>query len=618
MKLKKLTRIAVITVLVLFIGVAISGISSKAFAAVQMFEQMVSMRDGVKLHTFIYLPDPDLFGDGPYPTIVGRTPYGIGTSLPGNPLPGGILRGWEQITENGYAFVVQDARGRFLSEGMDRSELDEPNDGYDTIEWAAAQTWCNGEIGMAGSSAPGFRSYAAASARPPHLKAIFAQAASVDLFNDTYYQGGAFEHEFWIFWRAFQSGGLSADHIQSVGLTPAEGTALKAQAASITTDMRTHLLDYKASIWWLHLPLSDFPALGPLHGDVWNEFLSHPAPDAFRDSQNWLKSIEIPAIHVTTVYDCWHDSMLKAFNTLQKKVGNQRLYVGPGNHFNVYSPTFWPYDPFFMWFDYWLKGIDTWIMDLPAIYYYYNGTDTWRYLEQWPLPGVKDKKYFLREGGELSTKHPNGKERSTSYVYDPRDPVQTLGGRGLWWELGGAADQRPVEPPYRTDVLVYTTKVLDEDVEIGGNAKVILHASSTAEDTDFTGKLIDVYPDGSTIIVLEGVIRGMLREFYEHEGKPGRGYGGDRHAPQPKPLIPGEPYKFVINLNDVNYLFKAGHQIQVDISSSNFPRRARNTNSGNLFYTFDGDEDIVIVRNTIYHHSNHPSYLVLPEVQKKR
>jgi putative CocE/NonD family hydrolase len=573
----------------------------------QMFETMVPMRDGIRLHTFVYLPDPKVWPH-PYPAIVQRIPYGIGEpgilpglNMPSAPgLPSIILRGWKGVVTKGYASVFQDTRGRFGSEGTDRVYFDDGIDGYDTMEWVAAQPWCNGRVGMAGSSAGGITSYATAAQNPPHLFAIFAQAASANLYNEVVYEGQALEWERLPLWFLGHAHGLSSSHIHKLRLPDQKLQEVMDQGKMIYNDLKSHVLNPVESKWWMHLPLLDYPAISLIQ-PFWNEVLSHPTQDNFRDNHDFKGRIEIPAIHVTTWYDIFFRSTLEAFTTIQKRGGHQKLFIGPGDHYAVYSPNFWPYDPFFLWFDYWLKGIDTGIMDAPPIYYYHMGTEKWRYADEWPPSGVECKTYYFHHNGLLSADVPTSEEFPRSYVYNPHNPVQTVGGRNLQISKG-SLDQRPVEPPYRTDVLLYKSEVLSHNVEIAGNVKVNLHASSTCKDTDFTAKLIDVHPDGSTMLVLDGVTRAIYRESPRH----------------PVPMKPGKTYEFTIDIGDTSHVFKAGHQIQLDISSSNFPRRARNTNSGNLLYTGDSEMDIVIATNTIYHKFDFPSYLVLPVLPQQK
>jgi putative CocE/NonD family hydrolase len=361
------------------------------------------------------------------------------------------------------------------------------------------------------------------------------------------------------------------------------------------------------SVWWTRLPLLDYPGISPLLPS-WNEFLFHPSSqDPYFDPFNVQDKIKVPGLHWGGWYDIYSRGILESFGAIQKNVGNQKLLMTNGVHRTVgtkFPPSGNPYYP---WFDYWLKGIDNGIMDEPPVVYYRMedtstapGTGEWRYADQWPLPDVKKKPYYLHSNGALSPDFPNRKEPSLSYNYDPNAPVPTMGGRNLYIPAG-AMDQRPVEPPNRSDVLVYTSDVLTEDVEIAGKVKVFLHAASNCKDTDFTAKLIDVYPDGRTMLILDSVIRARYRESPEHQ----------------KFMHQGQKYEFVIDLGDTCQVFKAGHRIQVDVSSSNFPIRDRNLNTGHALYIIDTNADAIVATNTIYHDARHPSYVVLPIVHPK-
>lgn len=584
-----------IPVLLLIIGFAINAVSSNALAQPQFLEEMVPMRDGVRLHTFIYLPDPKVWSP-PYPVIVQRMPYGIGKAgiLPGPDIPSAaILRGWKAGIGRGYACVFQDTRGRFASEGVDRVYYDEDLDGYDIIEWAAKQRWCNGKVGMAGSSAAGVTSYAAASQKPPHLKTIFAQVGSANIYNEVVYEGQALEMERLMLWLPGNIPGLSSSHINSLKLSEGQIQEAKNLTQQINNDLKSHMLDSATSKWWMYLPLINYPGFSQLQ-PFWNEIMSHPTQDEFRDKHNFRETIQVPSVHVSTWHDISLESIIKSYKVLQERVGQQKLFIGPGHHYTVYEPNFWPYDPFFSWFDYWLKGINTTIMDGPPIYYYHIGDDKWRYAEQWPPPGVESTNYYFHTDGALNTNRPSGEEASKSYVYDPKNPVQTYGGRNLSIAKG-SLDQRPAKAN-RQDVLVYKTEVLAKDLEIAGKAEIILHGSSNCKDTDFIAKLIDVHPDGKAMLVLDGVIRALYRESPK----------------KPVPMEPNTIYAFTISLGHMSHVFKAEHQIEVNISSSNFPRRARNTNSGNPLYTADSEKDMIEATNTVYHASQYPSYLILP------
>jgi hypothetical protein len=485
---------------------------------------------------------------------------------------------------------------------------DDGLDGYDTIEWAAKQPWSNGKIGMGGSSAMGLTTYMTAGQKPPHLVAIQPSIASANSIKHFTFEGQALQFETTLAWRTSNVyAGLSQSHIDSLGLTPEELAAARADMAIVYSDVMSHLTSPLTSDWWTRLPLFDYPGISPLLPS-WNETFLHPSSqDPYYAPFNVQDKIRVPGLHWGGWYDIYSRGILESFVAIQENVGNQKLLMTNGVHRTVGAKFPPNSNSYYRWFDYWLKGIDTGIMDEPPIVYYRMvdtssapGTGEWKYADQWPLPDVQNKTYYLHSNGKLSHNLPSHKDGSLSYQYDPNAPVPTMGGRNLYIPAG-AMDQQPVEPPYRDDVLVYTSDVLQNDVEVSGNVKVVLHASSNCKDTDFTAKLIDVYPDGRTMLILDSVIRARYRDSLIRE----------------KFMHPGQKYEFVIDLGDSSQVFKAGHRIQVDISSSNFPIRDRNTNTGHALYVIDTAADAVIALNTIYHAAKHPSYVVLPIVTPK-
>jgi uncharacterized protein len=421
----------------------------------QGFQTMVRMRDGTRLNTFVFLPGS---GGPRWPVILHRTPYGIMAGdardktdstrawLPTEeePLRGSILRGWRNIVAHGYAAVYQDTRGRHGSEGEDRVYADDAADGHDTLEWIAGQPWTNHQVGMSGSSAGATTTFAAASTRHPTLRAFFAQAGASSIYDDVVYEGQSIEMERLWLWVARNIPGLSQSHREAVirrfGVTPAE---LKAAAASAAA--RYARLDaarhgdppFIASPDWMRLPLTGYPDFA-LWQPFLDEIITHPAPDAFRAAHNFRRTIEIPGFHVTTWFDIFQTSVVAAFSDIQSRVGNQKLWIGVNEHHFVYHSNFWPRDPYFEWFDYWLKGEPTGIMDGPAVYYspraWVEDRETyvpndWRYAERWPPPEARPQRLYLRGDGSLSADGPGGPPRS--YRYDPRRPLPTLGGRNM-------------------------------------------------------------------------------------------------------------------------------------------------------------------------------------------
>jgi uncharacterized protein len=592
-------------------------------AGARSFQAMVAMRDGTRLNTFVFLPES---GGPRWPVILHRTPYGITASnardktdctkawLPSaeEPFRGSILRGWRNIVGRGYVAVYQDTRGRHGSEGEDRVYADDAADGHDTLEWIAAQPWTNQMVGMSGSSAGATTTFAAASTRHPSLRAFFAQAGASSIYDDVVYEGQSIELERLWLWVARNIPGLSASHRESVMRHSAvSAEALEAAADSAIArfarlDAESHATPpFVGSPDWLWLPLTGYPDFAVCQPFL-NEIITHPAPDAFRARHNFRRTIDIPGFHVTTWCDIFLTSVLAAFNDLQARTGTQKLWIGPNEHSFVYASNFWPRDPYFEWFDYWLKGEETGIMGEPPVFYSpyawiedraaYKPAD-WVHAECWPPRSTRPKRLYLRGDGGIAEDGPGGAPRS--YNYDPRRPIPTLGGRNMLIDAG-PRDQRPVQslPDYG---LIYRRDALRENLTIAGAVRVTLHVQSSCPDTDFVAKLIEVEPDGRAMLLMDGVVRAMYRD----------------PSGEPKPLVPGRAEPVTIDLGQIHHTFRAGHRLEVDVTSSNFPRRARNTNSGNPVLASDSEGDIRVATNTVHHAAATPSFIELPVLKRR-
>ncbi|MGA7265839.1 MAG: CocE/NonD family hydrolase, partial [Stellaceae bacterium] len=432
------------------------------------FQAMVPMRDGTRLNTFVFLPGS---GGPRWPVILHRTPYGITAAdarnkadftkawLPSleEPLRGSILRGWRNIVAHGYAAVYQDTRGRHGSEGEDRVYADDAADGRDTLDWIAGQPWSNQMVGMSGSSAGATTTFAAASTRHPTLRAFFAQAGASSIYDDVVYEGQSIEMERLWLWVARNIPGLSSSHrdavMRRVGVSAAELDAAAASAAARYARLeaaRQADPPFIESPDWMRLPLTGYPDFATWQPFL-DEIITHPAPDAFRAAHNFRRTIEIPGFHVTSWFDIFQTSVLAAFNDIQSRVGNQKLWIGPNEHYFVYHRNFWPRDPYFAWFDYWLKGEPTGIMDEPSVFYSprawiedreaYTPND-WHYAERWPPSEARPQRLYLHGDGSLDADGPGGPPRR--YRYDPRRPIPTAGGRNMLIDAG-PRDQRSVQ-----------------------------------------------------------------------------------------------------------------------------------------------------------------------------
>ena len=510
---------------------------------------MVPMRDGVKLATDVCIPA----GRGPLPALLARTPYDK-DAIP-----------IELIATQGYVAVAQDVRGRFASEGLAMAFLNggwaKRQDGYDTVEWIAAQPWCNGKVGTFGPSALGIAQNLMAGAAPPHLVCQHVAVACSDMYRQAVYQGGVFR-------KALVEGWLGGND------WPAENLEL----------MTSH----------------------PLYDDMWESVAS----------ETKHASVTVPTYQQGGWYDIFCQGAIDSFVGLQTRGGegargNQKLVMGPWTHsmnarrkhgeltYPANSITRGTIADMKRWVDYWLKGVDTGIMQEPAVTYYVMGDvdddnalgNEWRTAPDWPIP-ARETPYYLRSDGRLSTDAPGADEAPETYAYDPEDPAPTIGGANLLLPAG-PMDQRAAEE--RDDVLCFTTDPLTQPVEATGRIWVRLHAASSARDTDFTAKLTDVYPDGRSMLVLDGIIRARHCNSVRTE----------------ELLEPGQVYEFRIDLWSTSIVFNVGHRIRLAISSSNAPRFDPNPNTGE---PFRASNRTLVAQNTIYHDAAHPSALLLPVI----
>lgn len=571
---------------------------------------LVPMRDGVLLATDIYRP-----ADGaPSPTLIARVPYNkellaILTLLMPDPL---------RLAQAGYAVVVQDCRGCYQSEGALTPFLHEARDGVDTIAWAAAQPWSTKAVGMVGGSYLGAAQWLAAAEAPLALRAIAPFITSDRLYAPWTYQGGAFQLGFCLFW-ALGYFALPELHRRLA----ARSTTL----ADLSAAMRA-LSDLDAL--YRRRPLAHVPeieATAPFYLD----WLNHPSDDGYWRAVDvgarWGQ-IGIPTLNIGGWYDPFLAGTLASYQGMRDHGGSPEarqphLIVGPWSH-GVWHGAFPEHDFGLLastdavdlagsqirWFDTWLKGEDHGLRDEPPVKIFVMGVNQWREEEDWPLPDTDYRRLYLRSGGHANTLHgdgaltwePPGDEPCDHYSYNPRDPAPTCGGATLLPGAlaavnAGPRDQRTVEA--REDVLVYTTAALEHDLEVIGPIKLVLYASSSAYDTDFTSKLIDVYPDGRALLLTDGILRARYwRSFRD-----------------PEPLEPGHIYELHIELIATANVFRVGHRIRVEVSSSNFPRFDRNTNTGGRI-ALETEAEYVIAINRVFHTPTHPSYIVLPVIDR--
>jgi len=516
---------------------------------------MVPMRDAVNLQTIISLP-----AGGCCPAVLTR-----GYSA------GGLSSHAGRFNKAGYAFVGQQCRGGGGSDGT--RFFPDDKDGYDTIEWISNQPWSNGKVAMWGGSYWGVTQWRAAVAQPPSLKAIVPGYIDADHWKYGYRSHGAI-------------------HLK---MTTQSNRAIPGSKYSL--DKWKQMLSF--------LPLIDMDKqfLGR-EDKLWNDYVKHSSYDDYwkaigmREGNKYRK-IKIPVYCMAGWQDYYAGAAFESYQTLTKlgRATDVRVRIGDHGHYGAPDIT-----ETIRWLDYHLQGIDTGIKNEPPIKIQVRH-GRWRMENDWPLKGTRFTDYYLSSPagsrlGALRTRPP-GREPPTRYSYDPNDPALTLGANGSHFPVPnllvvGPADQRPNES--RQDVLVYSTSLLEEDVEMIGPIKAWLYAASSAKDTDFTIKLIDVYPDGRALNVTEGIVRARFRNSIWDT---------------PSLIEPGKIYQYKVELLPVAIIFKKGHRIRIHVSSSSWPLWDRNQNTGN---PIGRDSEIVVARQTIYHDEDHASRIILPIV----
>jgi len=563
------------------------------------------MRDGVTLCADVWRPN----AEGRFPVLLLRTPYG--KQVP-QLMPNAGVDALRTVAE-GYVVIVQDTRGRGASAGTWSFEC-EGDDGYDSVEWAAGLPYSDGNVGMYGISYLAFAQWMAAINKPPHLKALFVQQFGTCI-HSFMAQGGAFHLGGALLWAAVQ----------------APDSILRRAATG------ENVLPLLGELDVLLNSLPDAYARLPLAGS--NELISKVSPyyddwlARLDDAAHWertnvgsrLSEIDLPVYHLGGWYDIYNGDVPAVFSGMCREGGSdkarrsQKLLMGPWVHalfgsdyitepnMTMRASAMYCDIPglHIRWFDHWLKGKDTGILNEPPVRLFVMGDNTWRTENEWPLARTVWTNYYLhsdgrangRDGdGTLSPEPPAASERPDSFQYDPSNPVPSWGGPNLLPAANsGPKEQSRIET--RPDVLVYTTPPLEQDIEVTGPVTATIFAATSAVDTDWTVKLVDVYPDGSAYGVVDGIIRARYRD----------------RLGQASLLEPGRPYEYSIDLQATSIAFKRGHRIRVQVSSSNFPRFARNTNSGGPLAT---DATLVVAQQTVLHDATHPSHVRLPVIPR--
>lgn len=557
----------------------------------------VKMRDGVILRGDIFRPD----AEGKFPVLLQRTPYRRDTW-------GYDVDFAQRAAARGYVVFLQDVRGRYTSDGEWYPFLHESEDGYDTIEWIAAQPYSDGRVGMFGGSYVGATQMLAAIAHPPHLAGICPVVTASDYHNGWTYQGGAFEQWFDQSWTSGLAHDTLAHQIERMPSTPEDVNVLPLTAYPIFNRNPAGVIDVSAS------------AIAPYFLD----WLAHPSYDDYWrrwSIEEHYADIRVPALHTAAWYDIFLGGSLRNYIGLKTRAATeearngQRLLVVIGGHagdgrkigeidFGPEAEKFNEGDVTLHWYDFLFKGARNEFATGKAVKIFVMGIDQWRDEDDWPLSRAKSTKYFLHSQGRANTARGNGSlstlapgaEPSDEFVYDPAKPVPTVGGP-LCCDgdhlAPGPRDQRAVEE--RDDVLVYSTSPLDHDLEVTGPVRLEFFAASSAVDTDFTARLLDVAPDGTAINLTEGILRARYRDSQV----------------TPALVVRGKAYLLSVDLWATSNVFRTGHRLRLELSSSNFPRFDRNLNTGE---PAANSATWVKATNTILHDKTHPSALILTVV----
>jgi putative CocE/NonD family hydrolase len=571
------------------------------------FEKGVPMpvRDAEIFVNDIYRPDDG----GKYPAIIMRTPYH------GDKIYGSYINPLKTLLA-GYALVIAYVRGRFGSGGkydLGASQQVEGADCYDTVEWIASQPWCDGNIGMAGESALGTVQWRAARENPPHLKAIAPGLAGAPGESGPEISDAPINLNIAVSLLPILAGDVM-DKMDAQGKD--------------TTEMRHAINQIKSSpsLAYNYLPLKNVPQFNyPGIKEIWEICLrmSAPRPNSGSPDIYPFSSVKIPSLVVTNWFDPFSRNSIRSFSKMVTDSGSQyarehqHLLAGPWSHCKpqrvLGDIDFGPFADdqgsgafayLISFFDKYLKGMD---INLPAVRYFTMGRNTWQDASAWPLAQTTWQRYFLHsQAGANSTSGDGRLTRDTprqeppdTFIYDPSRPVPTAGGRGGLAENGfvyGPLDQTFIER--RRDVLCYTSPEFEQDTEVTGPLELHLFASSSCQDTDFTAKLVDVYPDGHAYNLADGIVRAQYRNSFTN----------------PELLKPGEITEFIIRLGHTSQLFRHGHCMRLDITSSNFPTFDRNLNTG---HRIGEDAQGIPALQTIYHQSGQASYLDLPVIPSR-
>jgi len=595
--------------------------SAPSYEALAERNVMMPLRDGVRLATDMYFPSLDgRKVEGEFPVVLTRTPYDKAAQAAVG----------KYFAERGYVAAMQDVRGRYESQGVFYPFRHEGPDGYDTVEWLAAQPWCNGEVGTLGASYCAAVQSALASLNPPHLSAMVVTYGPASYYHSSMRHNGVLELRFFTY--AFMMATTSKEALADQNLK----AALDKAYANVWDWVQAGPIRRGSS------PLRFVPSYEDWCIDIYthakyDDYWKTPGygPRPFYDQH-----ADVPTLYVGGWYDTYTKNTLENFLELNKRQKNPvHVLMGPWTHGGVGAPTAGDVSSApdgglsdyrsvqLQWFDHWLKNLPSGVEQARPVKYFVMGGGqlpekpgrmiphggVWKTSTTWPPPGMTPTPFYLHADGTLSERPPAEEVQPTVYQFDPADPVPTIGGQLSAIPIpAGGYDQRNDSrfPTSRgtlplsahKDVLCFTTAPLEEPVEIAGPITVKLWVSTDGPDTDFTAKMIDLfppsanYPSGCALGLTDSIARLRFRNSFERE----------------ELAVPGQVYELCFEMYPTANLFAKGHRIRVDISSSNYPRFEVNPNTGG---TLGADRRMRVAENSLFHSKSMPSHIVLPVVK---
>jgi putative CocE/NonD family hydrolase len=554
----------------------------------------VRMRDGITLYADVYRPAKE----DRYPVIVSITPYS--TERFPTAYDAAVY-----FAQRGYVYAFVDVRGRHESEGVWKPFFDDEKDGYDTVEWAAKQKWSDGKVAMQGGSYLGQNQWRAAQAGPPSLVTIFPMVASTSIYHDWITLNGGWRLSFNFGWGPVR------------------------QESRIMQNPGPHTIEGLRAIHYdqvqRHLPLNTMQQQVGRNARFYDDWLANPDYNDYwkpLNSEELFGRISVPVHTFGGWFDIFSQGTLRGYVGMSQKGATEKarrmshIVIGPWGHGPSQKFGALDFGPTanvdasalqLRWYDYWLKGLDNGLAAEAPVKLFVMGRNEWVYEREYPLARTDYRPFYFASGGKSNTSEgdgrliwekPAGASSPDRFSYDPNDPVPSLGGNNCCGTptAAGPHDQRPIEG--RRDVLVYTSEILQDEIETTGPVKVVLYAASDAADTDFVAKLVDVYPDGSSYNMAEGIVRARYRESLSN----------------PTLLTPDRVYRLEIDLVGTSVAFLKGHRIRVHVTSSHFPQFDRNPNTGAKFGTTD---QVRVAQQTIYHDAERASHILLPVIPRR-